>query len=157
MCVPLSFLLFIHSVIRTFLHLLIYSFHPALYIHLDHLCSFIVDDYHAVYSCFQITTVTKTSSDIYRLPVGIRSVKLLKTRFLINDAPFYFKGFGKHEDSDVRNHIIGHPHYISARTILIGFLPDRVRSLSVGMSRGRVHTHAMCYPSARACAQNRCA
>lgn len=154
MCVPLSFLLFIHSVIRTFLHLLIYSFHPALYIHLDHLCSFIVDDYHAVYSCFQITTVTKTSSDIYRLPVGIRSVKLLKTRFLINDAPFYFKGFGKHEDSDVRNHIIGHPHYPLELSWLHGFLPDR---LSVGMSRGRVHTHAMCYPSARACAQNRCA
>ena len=36
--------------------------------------------------------------DEYRLPVGIRSVEVKKGQFLINDKPFYFKGFGKHED-----------------------------------------------------------
>jgi beta-glucuronidase len=40
--------------------------------------------------------------DIYSLPVGIRTVRVDGARFLINDEPFYFKGFGKHEDSAVR-------------------------------------------------------
>jgi beta-glucuronidase len=40
--------------------------------------------------------------DVYSLPVGIRTVRIDGTRFLINGEPFYFKGFGKHEDSAVR-------------------------------------------------------
>jgi len=40
--------------------------------------------------------------DVYYLPVGIRTVKVDETSFLINNKPFYFKGFGKHEDADVR-------------------------------------------------------
>jgi beta-glucuronidase len=41
-------------------------------------------------------------SDAYALPVGIRTVEVDGARFLINGEPFYFKGFGKHEDSAVR-------------------------------------------------------
>lgn len=37
--------------------------------------------------------------DIYEETFGIRTVKVEGTRFLINGKPFYFKGFGKHEDS----------------------------------------------------------
>lgn len=33
--------------------------------------------------------------------MGIRSVEVKGTKFLINNEPFYFKGFGKHEDADV--------------------------------------------------------
>ncbi|KAL9981810.1 hypothetical protein ACROYT_G010565 [Oculina patagonica] len=40
--------------------------------------------------------------DVYHLPVGIRSVEVKGTKFLINNESFYFKGFGKHEDSDIR-------------------------------------------------------
>jgi beta-glucuronidase len=40
--------------------------------------------------------------DRYDLPVGIRSVRVDGTRFLINGEPFYFRGFGKHEDLTVR-------------------------------------------------------
>jgi beta-glucuronidase len=40
--------------------------------------------------------------DSYRLPVGIRTVEVRGARFLVNGEPFYFKGFGKHEDSPVR-------------------------------------------------------
>ncbi|MFC5382039.1 beta-glucuronidase [Aquipuribacter nitratireducens] len=40
--------------------------------------------------------------DRYSLPVGIRTVRVDGTRFLINDEPFYFTGFGKHEDAPVR-------------------------------------------------------
>jgi beta-glucuronidase len=40
--------------------------------------------------------------DRYSLPVGIRTVRVDGTRFLINDEPFYFRGFGMHEDHPVR-------------------------------------------------------
>ena len=35
-------------------------------------------------------------------PVGIRSVRVDGTRFLINGEPFYFRGFGMHEDHVAR-------------------------------------------------------
>ena len=41
-------------------------------------------------------------SDAYRQPIGIRTVKVTGTQFLINGKPFYFHGFGKHEDANVR-------------------------------------------------------
>lgn len=37
--------------------------------------------------------------DTYEEPFGIRTVKVKNGKFLINDKPFYFKGFGKHEDT----------------------------------------------------------
>lgn len=37
--------------------------------------------------------------DEYVLPYGIRSVEVKNCQFLINGQPFYFKGFGKHEDT----------------------------------------------------------
>ncbi|MEV7692207.1 beta-glucuronidase [Microbacterium sp. NPDC089189] len=40
--------------------------------------------------------------DSYTLPVGIRTVEVRGYEFLINGEPFYFTGFGKHEDSPVR-------------------------------------------------------
>jgi len=40
--------------------------------------------------------------DSYQLQVGIRTVKVVNKEFIINGKPFYFKGFGKHEDSDIR-------------------------------------------------------
>lgn len=40
--------------------------------------------------------------DVYEMSVGIRSVRVEGTRFLINGEPFYFRGFGKHEDSALR-------------------------------------------------------
>ena len=40
--------------------------------------------------------------DAYTLAVGVRTVEVDGTRFLINGEPFTFKGFGKHEDSAVR-------------------------------------------------------
>jgi hypothetical protein len=40
-------------------------------------------------------------SDFYTLPVGIRTVAVTKSQFLINGQPFYFHGVNKHEDSDV--------------------------------------------------------
>ncbi|XP_062342355.1 beta-glucuronidase [Osmerus eperlanus] len=41
-------------------------------------------------------------NDVYALPVGIRTVQVTSTQFLINGKPFYFHGVNKHEDSDIR-------------------------------------------------------
>ena len=40
--------------------------------------------------------------DRYQLPVGIRTIRIDGHQFLINDEPFYFRGFGMHEDHTVR-------------------------------------------------------
>ncbi|KAJ5185580.1 Glycoside hydrolase family 2 immunoglobulin-like beta-sandwich [Penicillium cf. griseofulvum] len=40
--------------------------------------------------------------DTYSLATGVRTVKVSGSKFLINDKPFYFTGFGRHEDSAVR-------------------------------------------------------
>ncbi|KAH8415870.1 hypothetical protein KR222_002330, partial [Zaprionus bogoriensis] len=40
--------------------------------------------------------------DVYRLPVGIRSLSWNNDSLLLNGRPLYLRGFGKHEDSDIR-------------------------------------------------------
>ncbi len=41
--------------------------------------------------------------DIYRVPhVGIRTIRLTDSKFLINERPFYLHGVNAHEDSDIR-------------------------------------------------------
>ena len=55
------------------------------------------------YVCFllQVSVSYSGSTDTYRLPVGIRTVRVTDKQFLINDQPFYFHGVNKHEDADV--------------------------------------------------------
>ncbi|XP_031779586.1 beta-glucuronidase isoform X1 [Nasonia vitripennis] len=52
----------------------------------------------------EVTVHVPNSSepDIYRLPVGIRTLRWTNTTFLINEKPIYFRGFGRHEDSAIR-------------------------------------------------------
>uniref|UniRef100_A0AAY4ENX1 Beta-glucuronidase n=1 Tax=Denticeps clupeoides TaxID=299321 RepID=A0AAY4ENX1_9TELE len=52
----------------------------------------------------QVTAEAGDSSlgDMYSLPVGVRTVQVTGTQFLINNKPFYFHGVNKHEDSDIR-------------------------------------------------------
>ncbi|KAJ5757799.1 uncharacterized protein N7511_006493 [Penicillium nucicola] len=40
--------------------------------------------------------------DTYDLATGIRTIKVEGSKFLINGKPFYFRGFGRHEDSSIR-------------------------------------------------------
>ncbi|MGL5950382.1 MAG: beta-glucuronidase [Cetobacterium sp.] len=47
----------------------------------------------------KVSLINGEEVDIYHQPCGIRTVKVIENKFLINDKPFYFKGFGKHEDS----------------------------------------------------------
>ena len=44
----------------------------------------------------------RAGADHYTLPIGIRTVKMTNKQFLVNGKPVYLKGFGKHEDSDIR-------------------------------------------------------
>lgn len=40
--------------------------------------------------------------DSYSLNIGIRTLEIKDDKFLLNGKPIYLKGFGKHEDSDIR-------------------------------------------------------
>ena len=40
--------------------------------------------------------------DTYSIPTGVRTIEVKGTDFLINGKPFYFTGFGAHEDSNIR-------------------------------------------------------
>ncbi|EDW33659.1 GL11760 [Drosophila persimilis] len=40
--------------------------------------------------------------DVYRLKVGVRTLSWSNATFQINGRPVYFRGFGRHEDADVR-------------------------------------------------------
>lgn len=44
--------------------------------------------------------------DVYVQPFGIRTVEVRKGQFLINGKPFYFRGYGRHED----NNTVGKGH-----------------------------------------------
>lgn len=46
------------------------------------------------------TARVRAGEDEYEEPFGLRTVKIEGTKFLINGKPFYFKGFGKHEDCE---------------------------------------------------------
>jgi beta-glucuronidase len=46
----------------------------------------------------QLVDDTDVVLDSYHQPVGIRTVEVRGTEFLVNGDPFYFKGFGMHED-----------------------------------------------------------
>ncbi|XP_015792598.1 beta-glucuronidase [Tetranychus urticae] len=40
--------------------------------------------------------------DQYEFKIGFRKVEITEKQFLINGKPFYFTGFGRHEDSNIR-------------------------------------------------------
>ncbi|EJM3642734.1 beta-glucuronidase [Salmonella enterica] len=50
----------------------------------------------------RVTSEINGESDEYSLRVGIRTVSIKGEQFLINHKPFYFTGFGRHEDADLR-------------------------------------------------------
>ncbi|XP_063983304.1 beta-glucuronidase [Diachasmimorpha longicaudata] len=53
---------------------------------------------------FEVTLTLPNSAvqDVYRLPIGIRTIKWNSTSLLLNDRPVYLRGFGRHEDSIIR-------------------------------------------------------
>lgn len=49
----------------------------------------------------RLSTHEEENIDIYRMKFGVRTLKWTNNTFTINDKPIYFRGFGRHEDSDV--------------------------------------------------------
>ncbi len=54
-----------------------------------------------LYSCVVEVWHNGQRLDTYEQPFGVRTVEVRDGKFLINGKPFYFKGFGKHEDFPV--------------------------------------------------------
>ncbi len=54
-----------------------------------------------LYSCVVELWQDGQRLDSYEQPFGVRTVEVRDGKFLINSKPFYFKGFGKHEDSHI--------------------------------------------------------
>lgn len=50
----------------------------------------------------RLSVSNDTNTDVYRLPIGIRTVSWTNTSLLVNNKPIYMRGFGKHEDSYIR-------------------------------------------------------
>lgn len=50
---------------------------------------------------FLIDSKTEELQDVYRCKVGVRTLSWNNSSFMINGKPIYFRGFGRHEDSDV--------------------------------------------------------
>ncbi|XP_054741321.1 beta-glucuronidase-like isoform X1 [Anastrepha obliqua] len=46
--------------------------------------------------------VDESLLDVYRMKIGIRTLKWNNSSLLLNDANIYLRGFGRHEDSDIR-------------------------------------------------------
>ncbi|EDO39902.1 predicted protein, partial [Nematostella vectensis] len=76
----------------------------------------------------KISTIWNHTADVYRLPVGIRTVRIDGNRFLINDAPFYFKGFGKHEDAEFRGRGFDYPQLVKDFNLLKWFGANSFRT-----------------------------
>uniref|UniRef100_A0AAR2L7P5 Beta-glucuronidase n=1 Tax=Pygocentrus nattereri TaxID=42514 RepID=A0AAR2L7P5_PYGNA len=55
-----------------------------------------------LYSMEVQLTAESGQIDVYVMPVGIRTVEVTSSKFLINKKPFYFHGVNKHEDADIR-------------------------------------------------------
>ena len=51
-------------------------------------------------NAYLYTAKVTFGDDCYYQKFGIRSIEIKGDKFLINGKPFYFKGFGKHEDSE---------------------------------------------------------
>ena len=75
---------------------------------------------------------------MYRLPVGFRTVRVEGPRFLINNIPFYFKGFGKIQDSEVSVNLLFGRFCLSSQMDVFLMTWFRKVSLKTKIHRGNV-------------------
>lgn len=64
------------------------------------------------------TVKVTAGEDVYELPYGIRTIKIDGIKFLINGRPFYFKGYGKHEDTFPAGRGMNVPMYVKDLSIM---------------------------------------
>ncbi len=60
-------------------------------------------------NAYLYTAKADYQEDTYEEQFGVRSIEIKGAQFLINEKPFYFKGFGKHEDSEVHGRGLNEP------------------------------------------------
>lgn len=53
------------------------------------------------FEAYLTSASTSFERDVYRLNFGVRTAEVINDTFLINKKPFYFRGFGRHEDYHV--------------------------------------------------------
>ncbi|KAJ4432181.1 hypothetical protein ANN_20797 [Periplaneta americana] len=58
--------------------------------------------YSEIYKLVRLSSEDGIAEDLYRLPVGIRKIAWNSTSVTINGRPIYMRGFGRHEDSNIR-------------------------------------------------------
>ncbi|XP_071495479.1 beta-glucuronidase-like [Diadema antillarum] len=66
----------------------------------------------------KVTVFYEGEADIYRIPFGIRTVRVTNKQFFINDQQFYFHGVNKHEDADIRGKGVDYPLIIKDINLL---------------------------------------
>lgn len=66
--------------------------------------SFVIKNVHLwqPLNAYLYTAKISFGEDSYEQTFGVRTIEVKGTQFLINGKPFYFKGFGKHEDAEFR-------------------------------------------------------
>ena len=69
-------------------------------------------------NAYLYTVKVTAGEDVYELPYGIRTVKVEGTKFLINGRSFYFKGYGKHEDTFPAGRGMNIPMYVKDLSIM---------------------------------------
>ena len=60
-------------------------------------------------NAYLYTAKAEYGEDMYEEKFGVRSIEIRGTQFLSNGEPVYFKGYGKHEDSEVHGRGINEP------------------------------------------------
>ena len=80
--------------------------------------------------------------DHYVLPVGIRTVRVEGAQFLLNGTPFYFRGFGMHEDLNVRGRghdeaSMVHDFALTATKVIFVLPPIVLPRIPVGLTLGQ--------------------
>lgn len=67
---------------------------------------------------FLYDLAVKIGSDVYRMPVGIRTIKVTSNKILLNGKPVFLKGFGKHEDFPIFGRGLAEPVMVKDYSLL---------------------------------------
>uniref|UniRef100_A0A672RF01 Glucuronidase beta n=1 Tax=Sinocyclocheilus grahami TaxID=75366 RepID=A0A672RF01_SINGR len=103
-----------------------------------------------LYSMEVQATAEDGQTDVYTLAVGIRTVKVTSTQFLINNKPFYFHGVNKHEDADVINIFrqkVSETCFSTGNRYVLFFLTSHLKLFNYARDLGAPYVDVICVNS----------